>query len=213
MAGTERDEEFSLRRGSTDPDAVRRHYDDWAGSYDTTLAEWEYRAPADAAATLASLLSPAARVLDVGCGTGLFGEALRDHVDVTLHGLDISAPSLGRARGRGYAHAVQHDLQKVPLPVQTDGVDAAASVGVLTYIGDAEPLLRDLCRCVKPGGAILFTQRDDLWEARGFPAMLDRIAAEGLWTVQSVSEPRDYLPANADFGDAVKVIHTLAVVR
>ena len=203
---------LSLRQGSTDPELVRRHYDDWAASYDDTLAAWNYRAPGDAADLLAPRLSAGARVLDVGCGTGLFGQALRDRVDVALDGIDISQPSLDRARSRGYARVAQHDLQHVPLPAETDAYDAAASVGVLTYIAHAEALLRDMCRCVRPGGAIAFTQRDDLWETRDYPGTLAQLAEDGLWTVERVSEPRAYLPANAEFGDEVKVVHVLATV-
>ena len=41
-----------LRQGSTSPEDVAKSYEDWAPTYDETLAEWDYRAPADAAAHL-----------------------------------------------------------------------------------------------------------------------------------------------------------------
>ena len=31
------------------------------------------------------------------------------------------------------------------------------------------------------GGIILFTSRTDLWQQRDYPAMLDRIKADGIW--------------------------------
>lgn len=203
----------SLRQGSTDAGAVERHYDGWAADYDATLAAWDYRAPAEVAALLAPHLRPGAEVLDIGCGTGLTGQALARHLPLALDGLDISAASLAQAQARGlYRRLLRHDLQALPLPVAPDAHDAAVTVGVLTYIPDAETLLRALCRAVRPGGVLLFTQRDDLWAERGFDALLARLEGAGLWHPLHVGPPRPYLPGNAEFGQEVQVIHTLCRV-
>lgn len=235
----------TLRQGTTDPRAVETHYDGWADSYDATLAQWRYRTPEEVAALMVAHLPPASpapggvlRVLDVGCGTGLFGQALaaemqadrrggdrdaaagegpdREGADwrgVVLDGLDISAASLERAAERGvYDRLLRQDLQALPLPLPDDSHDGAAIVGVLTYIPDAEALLRDLCRVVRTGGVIAFTQRSDLWEPRGFPALIARLEAEGTWRRLHISPPRPYLPENADFADEIGVIQTLCRV-
>ena len=203
----------SLREGTTEARAVEVYYDAWADGYDATLESWHYRAPEDAADLLAPHLGPDLRVLDVGCGTGLLGQALRRRAAVSLDGIDISAASLGQARGRGiYGRLIRHDLQKTPLPVADGGHDIAACVGVLTYIPDAEALLRDMCRTVRPGGIVAFTQRTDLWEDRGFAAMIDRLQGRGVWQRLHVSPPRPYLPGNADFADEIGVIHALCRV-
>ena len=90
--------------------------------------------------------------------------------------------------------------------------DAAISVGVMTYIEDAEALLRDLCRCVRRGGAIAFTQRTDLWDKRNFPETIERLEGDGLWTNHHISPPRQYLPGNEEFSDEINVIHALCKV-
>ena len=203
----------SLKAGSTDSDAIADYYDDWAKTYDETLVTWDYQAPRDAAALLAPHLSPNAHILDVGCGTGLVADALSQFGDFHLDGIDISAKSLKLAEKRGgYEKLVCHDLQKHPLPLEDDSFDAAISVGVLTYIADAEALFRDLCRCVRAGGVIAFTQRTDRWEALDFAAMIGSLESEGLWTTLHISEPRGYLPGNEDFADEIKIIHTLCRV-
>lgn len=203
----------SLREGSTDARAVEEYYDDWADGYDATLQEWRYRAPADAAALLAPHLADGARVLDVGCGTGLLGAALHSHVAVRLEGIDISAASLEQARRRGlYDRLLRHDLTQTPLPVPDGAVDAAACVGVLTYIADAEALLRDMCRAVRADGVVAFTQRTDLWDDRSFDALVARLEARGLWQRQHQSPPMPYLPGNTDFADEIGVIHALCRV-
>lgn len=203
----------SLRQGSTDARAVEAHYDAWADGYDAELDSWDYRAPQDAAELLAPYLAAGVRVLDVGCGTGLLGRALRRRGAVALEGIDISAASLERARARGiYGRLVRHDLQRLPLPVAGGACDIAASVGVLTYIADAEALLREMCRAVRRGGIVAFTQRTDLWEARGFAAMIDRLQGEGVWRRLHASPPMAYLPGNPEFADEIGVIHTLCRV-
>ena len=200
----------SLREGSTDARSVEAYYDDWADGYDATLQGWDYRAPGDAASLLAPHLSDGARVLDVGCGTGLLGVALRSHAAVRLEGIDISAASLEQARRRGlYGRLMRHDLTQLPLPVPDGAFDIAACVGVLTYIESAEALLRDMCRALRPGGLVAFTQRTDLWEVRGFDAVIAGGEASGLWQRLHLSPPRPYLPANRDFADEIGVIHAL----
>lgn len=204
---------ISLKQGTTNARAVQAYYDDWAECYDATLQSWQYRAPEDAANLLSPLLEAGIRVLDIGCGTGQLGQALRKHAEIELDGIDISSASLQQAKRRGiYGSLLQHDLQKTPLPVGANIYDIAATVGVLTYIGDAETLLRDLCRTVRKGGVIAFTQRTDLWDERGFDQMITEIEADGLWQCQKVSEPMPYLPGNEEFADEIRVIHTLCRV-
>ncbi|TYC48671.1 methyltransferase domain-containing protein [Rhodobacterales bacterium] len=204
---------MSLKDGSTDSSAIASYYDQWADTYDETLVTWDYKAPKDAVALLSGHLQPGARVLDVGCGTGLVSEALKRQANYRIDGLDISPASLKRAGERStYEDLVCHDLQKLPLPVESDAYDAAISVGVLTYIEDAPDLLRDLCRTVRSDGVIGFTQRTDRWQDLDFKARIDALAAEGLWSVVHISEPHGYLPGNEDFAEEIKIIHTVCRV-
>src|SRR5690625_30631 len=203
----------SLKAGSTDSGRVESYYDDWARSYDQTLRSWHYQAPEDAADLLLPHLEPGARVLDVGCGTGLFGEVLSQRANCHLQGIDISAEALKPAEARGpFGALLRHDLQQVPLPVEAAAHDAAAAIGVLTYIEDADALLRDLCRCVRSGGLIAFTQRSDRWQELDFAATVQRLEQAGRWHVLQISEPRPYLPGHEDFGEDIGVIHTLCRV-
>ena len=112
----------SLKDGSTDSGSVESYYDDWARSYEQTLRGWHYQAPEDATNLLLAHLEPGARVLDVGCGTGLFGEVLSQRASCHLQGIDISAEALKQAEARGvYGALLRHDLQQLPLPVARHG--------------------------------------------------------------------------------------------
>lgn len=159
----------SLKTGSTDSAAIEAYYDDWAESYDRTLHEWDYKTPQEAAALLCDRLEPGAEVLDVGCGTGMFAAALSAGLACRIEGVDISAASLEIAGKTGtYDRLHRHDLQAAPLPFGDNSFDAAACIGVLTYIEDAASLLADICRIVRPGGWFAFTQRDDRWAEKRF---------------------------------------------
>jgi predicted TPR repeat methyltransferase len=207
---SKRPQSFDLRSGTTDAAAVSGYYDDWASSYDETLKSWNYQAPRTAAERLAAHLEAGDAVLDVGCGTGLFGQAMARFGAFGMVGLDISAQSLRRARALGlYDRLVEHDLQRLPLPVAENSMQAAACIGVLTYIESAADLLRDLCRCVAPGGVITFTQRTDRWAELDFGTTVQTLATQGHWTVLEIGQPEDYLPGNEDFGQDIRVIHTV----
>lgn len=191
-----------LYEGTTDPVEVAGRYDAWAGSYDDDLAAWSYRAPAVVAEAVTSRVPDAGSVLDVGCGTGLVGTALRERgCTARITGLDISPASLDVARATGaYDEVARADLQQ-PLEVADDGVDALVCAGVMTYLPDVDAVWREFARVVRPGGVVVVTQREDLWEPRGCRDVVDRLAAEGVWTAD-VDGPAPYLPqASGDLAD------------
>ena len=67
-------------------------------------------------------------------------------------------------------------------------------VGVMTYLPDVEAVWREFARVVRPGGLVVVTQREDLWEPRDCQEIIDRLAADGVWTPLDVSGPAPYLP-------------------
>ncbi len=184
-----------LIRGATDPGEVASRYDQWAEGYDDDLASWSYQAPAVVAETVVTRQPDARSVLDVGCGTGLVGKALRARGYVgRLAGLDISQASLRVARQTGvYDRLETADLQQ-PLDVEDDSVDVVVCAGVMTYLPDVEAAWREFGRVVRPGGLIVATQREDLWEPRRCQQIIDQLATDGVWTPLDVNGPAPYLP-------------------
>jgi predicted TPR repeat methyltransferase len=201
--------------GKLGTEEVRRHYDDWAATYDEAIADWDYRAPQTAAGMLRPLTAPDAALFDAGCGTGLSGQALRDAgFTGRLDGGDLSGESVKIAQGRGSYDAVQViDFNALPLPLDTDAYGATVCIGVLTYVQDLTALLREFCRITRPGGHVLVTHREDLVRSQDFPALTDRLAEQGLWRRLELTEPQPYLPGNPDFGDEIGVVYGLFEVR
>ena len=188
-----------LTSAPTDPDDIRSFYDDWAGRYDADLADWDYRAPARVAGLLAGAADRTASVLDAGCGTGLSGRALRAAgFTGEVVGIDLSEASLPHAEASGaYTRVLQASLNE-SLAFDDGAFGALACIGVLTYVPDVDRCWREFCRVVRSGGVIAFTQREDTWIERDCPTVIDRIAADGLWTPLVVTDPEPYLPGTGD---------------
>lgn len=199
-----------LRSASTDPDEVRALYDAWADRYDGDLDAWDYRTPTEVAELLRTTHPDATRVLDVGCGTGRAGRALRAAGFASIVGCDISPGALAYAEATGaYERVVEVDLQQLPTPFADDAFDAVCCVGVLTYLPDTETMLREFFRLVCPSGTIAFSQREDAWGERDCSALIDRLVAEGACEALHVSEPRPYLPKSDEMGDVGAVLCVL----
>jgi predicted TPR repeat methyltransferase len=189
-------EHSGLSNLSTDSQAIENYYDDWAEDYDQTLQQWNYQCPVVAAELLKQETPLDGDVLDAGCGTGLSGHALQAAGFQHLTGIDISQESLDLATRTGaYERLMQVNLQQLPLPFDTDAFAGLLCVGVLTYVPDTVGILREFCRVVQPGGTVVFTHRDDLFNKQ------DR------WEKVSVSDPQLYLPGHEEFADKIKVIY------
>lgn len=110
---------------------VRAFYQQRAGEYDTVLREGVgYVAPEVTARIFAGHVEDrAARIVDLGCGTGFVGQALRAYGYSRVDGADFAECMLDEARAKGvYRDLLQLDLND---PAALDGrrYDAAISVG------------------------------------------------------------------------------------
>jgi predicted TPR repeat methyltransferase len=202
-----------LHQGTSDAREVAGRYDQWAEGYDDDLTSWDYQAPRVVAETVVTRHPTAASVLDVGCGTGLVGRALRARGFAgRILGLDISQASLAVARESGaYDSVEQADLQQ-PLTLEDGSVDTVVCVGVMTYLPEVEAVWRELARVARPGGLVVTTQREDLWHPRRCQAVVDRLQDEGVWTPLEVTGPAPYLPQGYGGTPAVGCYYLTALV-
>jgi ubiquinone/menaquinone biosynthesis C-methylase UbiE len=97
-----------------------------------------------------------AAVLDVGCGTGAFLEAVvTAHPGVRALGIDLSAEMLGvaRERLRDAAKLQIGDAEHLPL---TDGdVDLVVCVDSLHHYPHPQTALHEMARVTRPGGGLV----------------------------------------------------------
>jgi predicted TPR repeat methyltransferase len=184
-----------LHQGTSDAREVAERYDEWAQSYDDDLTSWSYQAPKVVAETVVGRHPVAGSALDVGCGTGLVGRALRARGFAgQILGLDISQASLDIAQQCGAYDSLEHaDLQQ-RLAFEDDSLDAVVCVGVMTYLPEVEAVWREFARVARPEGLVVATQREDLWHTRKCQAVVDRLQNQGVWTPPEITGPAPYLP-------------------
>ena len=170
---------YALR---TPEDSVRL-YRDWAGTYeDGFAAEQDYVYPQRLAEFYAAEADPGEPVLDVGAGTGLVGRALRTLGVETVDGLDISPDMLEVARARGgYRALIEADVTR-PLSIADGAYGGLVSAGTFTHGHVGPDPLPELLRTVAEGARITLGVNAAHFEAEGFAAAFDRLAAEGLIT-------------------------------
>jgi ubiquinone/menaquinone biosynthesis C-methylase UbiE len=98
-------------------------------------------------------LAPSQRILDLGCGVGLFLSWLSRGLDARLYGLDVSLGSLSLARQRTSAlHLVAGDAEV--LPYANGSFDRVACNGAAHHLPDVETMLREVWRVLLPGGRL-----------------------------------------------------------
>lgn len=183
---------------STDAHEIEAYYDELASSYERTYAAWGYDAPQRAVLLLVEHASTSARVLDLGCGTGLSGRSLWESGFTEVDGADISTASLKKARYKEiYRGLIRTDLS-TGVPLLDDDYDAVLCVGVLEHMPGAT-ILEEMCRVTRPGGTAVFSQRDDLCAAYDFEAKLAALEAAGRWERLYVSKPVPYMPGNETY--------------
>lgn len=160
---------------------VEALFDDYAADFERHLVdELQYDAPERLARGLGG--TPFADALDLGCGTGLVGRALRGRVD-RLEGVDLSSAMLERARATGdYTRLVQADLVDHLLTLPPASQDLVVAADVLIYLGDLDALFAGVRRVLRPGGVFTFTveQADDAAQAELRPTARYAHAPQGL---------------------------------
>lgn len=102
----------------------------------------------------------AARLLDLGCGTGLSGESLRDMVGHAT-GVDLSEGMLDIAHEKEvYDDLYVGDAEGFLEAAAEDGTepwDLIVATDVLPYVGRVEPLFAGAAACLAPGGCFAFS--------------------------------------------------------
>lgn len=140
---------------------VTKLFDDYANRFDAHLeVKLGYRVPSMLAAAVAET-KPATplNVLDLGCGTGLVGAALRP-LARWLHGVDLSAAMIEKSRARGvYDELTCGDMLDVlrDSAAGAQRYDLIAAADVLIYVGDLVPVFEAAANALRPGGLLAFS--------------------------------------------------------
>ena len=194
----------SLVTGVGNLKKTTRYYDDWSKKYDQTLKLWNYQAPKKSIRFLKETIKKKPKnVLDLACGTGLFGAELKKNFPkCQIYGSDISKKSLEITSGkRIYTKLQKKNFEE--LHVYKIKFDLISLIGSMTYCKNFEKLFENIFKNIKEKGFIIFTHRIDLWKQQNFLNVLKK--NQKKFKIIKISRALNYLPLNKDFGDKIKI--------
>lgn len=129
----------------------RSYYDDFASWYERDRGFGYHQMLDDLEVELVERYGRGARVLEVGCGTGLILERVAGFASYCT-GMDISGGMLARAQDRGMA-VVQGSA--TALPYADASFDLTYSFKVLPHVADIRTAMAEMARVTRPGGYVL----------------------------------------------------------
>lgn len=137
---------------------VEQLFDSFAEDFDEKLTgQLGYSVPNLIREEMGKLLpSGPARLLDLGCGTGLVGEFFSDWAG-EIHGVDISAGMLKKAAEKGHYHSLHRGDIVSYLKSCSTTFDLIVAADVFIYVGDLEPFFQAVVPVLSHGGRIVFS--------------------------------------------------------
>jgi predicted TPR repeat methyltransferase len=140
--------------------ALREMFDDVADTFDAMMVGGLSYCGHTHVRDLAGRVLPRGsgwRILDLGCGTGLVGEAFKDMArSGRLDGLDLAPRMIETARARGiYDSLILGDLETV-LAAPGPAYDLIVSADTMIYLGDLAPAFSGVANRLEKGGYYLF---------------------------------------------------------
>src|SRR5262249_42634425 len=102
-------------------------------------------------------------LLDVGCGSGGPAMFLARTIGLRITGVDINEAGIAAANAAAMAAGLGPRAQFIcldgsgALPFADRSFDAIQMIDAINHIPDRLALLRELCRVLRPGGALLYT--------------------------------------------------------
>ncbi len=195
---------ISLVSGIGNSKKTTLYYDNWSKKYDQTLSKWNYTVPKKSIKLLKrKLIYKPKKILDLACGTGLFGEELNNTFKNTqIFGSDISKKSLIIARKKNiYKKLFKIDFEKKK-NYQTK-FELVSMIGAMTYCKNFNKLFTNIKSYLLKDGYFIFSHRIDLWEKQKFDRVLTEVKTD--FKIEFISRPQNYLPLNKDFANKIKI--------
>lgn len=138
---------------------VTRLYDDYADRFDEHLDSIDYHVPSlirEAVLAAAPNETPAWQVLDLGCGTGQCGEAVRS-LAASLSGVDLSPRMIAKGRERRIYDSLSVANIEEALAAADEEYDLIVAGDVFIYFGDLSHVFAGCARALRAGGLVAFS--------------------------------------------------------
>lgn len=179
----------------------RAYYDDFAAWYERQRGHGYHQMIDDLEVELVERYGRGARVLEVGCGTGLILARVAEFASRAA-GLDLSGGMLERARDRGL-DVLQGSA--TALPYADNSFDVTYSFKVLPHVEDIRTAMSEMARVTVSGGYVLaefYNPRSLRYLVKVMkpPSSISSSTNdEAVYTrYDSVDEVRAYMPADLE---------------
>ena len=143
-------------------DYVEGLFDNYAAKFENSLVKnLEYKTPRAIAEMIIknSKLDLMGSIMDLGCGTGLFGVEIKQFCE-NLEGIDLSEKMLRQAKGKNiYNKLIKEDIVDY-LSNSSLNFDYFVATDVFIYIGDLSDVFRLIKSRNKTGGKLAFSTED-----------------------------------------------------
>ena len=208
------DEAYSVKT----PEDNRRLYAKWAATYESSFVDAkQYRYPKAISEVFNERVptdaDEVARVVDIGCGTGLTGmylSHLRPHL--FIDGLDISPEMLAEARRKQrtdeslvYTNLNECDLTQ-SITNRFEAYDALICSGTFTHGHLGPDALKNVLSIVRPAGWIVIGVNNEHFVGKGFETELGLLAVAKRITQPEIMRIDVYEKGSPHFGDQARVI-------
>lgn len=177
------------------PDGNRDLYRRWADTYDADFIQASGYVYHERVVDLLLGAAPVGAddaVLDVGCGTGVVGEALRARGVAIVDGIDISPEMLEQARAKqtvygtpAYRNLVEADLTD-RIPLGDDTYNGIISTGTFTHGHLGPEALDELVRVAAPSAVCAIGVNAEHWTELSFDRWFADRSRDGLITSPEV---------------------------
>jgi predicted TPR repeat methyltransferase len=140
-------------------ECIQQLYKKFSAFYESNMVETlDYRAPERLGKLLQGVLGEQCgfRVLDLGCGTGLSGLALKPRA-AHLTGVDLSPEMVEKARTRGIYDQLEVAEITCWLAQNSDDYDLIVACDTLIYFGELTPVMQGARSRLKDGGVFAFS--------------------------------------------------------
>ena len=173
-----------------------RRLDELAGDEGLRYLDDLYELPAVQAAkreaTDALALRPGARVVEVGCGTGVDLPDLAERVRPggSVLGIDPSSRALEAARLRtsGLAEVRLAAAGAESIPAGDEEVDACRTDRTLQHVADPEVALREFRRVLRPGGRLVVLEMTSELRGLDYDAEITQALRGRMWSAEDRPE-------------------------
>ncbi len=129
----------------------RKYYDTFSSIYERDRHQGYHRWLDTRSTALVAPWAERARVLEVGCGTGLILREVEPIASEAI-GLDLSRGMLEVSRKRGLKVV---EASATEIPFTSDSFDLVYSFKVLAHVPDLATAVREMVRVTRPGGRLV----------------------------------------------------------